>query len=144
MHFDILGSDFSFFLKILRGPLDSPNSFSICKSVQPFHGAQPFPRSSTSPVSVARRSARMLLAAWNSADLRQIQNAIEQARTVETAGLSGVDVERIELVREIGNVMRQWMAGHKTVADLNASLDLLRHLAHCGQNSAVNAGLFLR
>lgn len=71
----------------------------------------------------------MLLAAWNSADLRQIQTAIEHARAIETDSLRGADVERIELVREIGAVMRQWMAGYKTASDLKASLDLLHHLA---------------
>lgn len=71
----------------------------------------------------------MLLAAWNSADLRQIQTAIDHARAVEMGALRGAEIERIELVREIGAVMRQWMAGYKTESDLKASLDLLRHLA---------------
>jgi hypothetical protein len=71
----------------------------------------------------------MLLAAWNSGDLRQIQHAIDQARAVETASLSTVELERIELVQEIGAVMREWMAGHRTVTDLKASLLMLHHLA---------------
>lgn len=86
----------------------------------------------------------MLLAAWNSADLRQIQNAIEQARAAEIACLSGAEVERIELVREIGDVMRQWMAGHKTAADLKASLDLLHHLAQGRSSGSCDAGFAFR
>ncbi len=83
----------------------------------------------------------MLLAAWKSTDLRQIQNAIDQARAVETASLTGVDVERVELVRAIGIVMRDWMAGHKTVTDLKVSLDLLHHLANVGSGGAPDAGV---
>lgn len=132
MHFDGLGNDFSFFSKILRSLLDSAQYFSIYRSVQPSTGPLPTERPSPDPAPAARRSARMLLAAWNSADLRQIQNAIDQARAVETNRLAGADAERIELVREIGSVMRQWMAGHKTVSDLKASLDLLHHIANAG------------
>jgi hypothetical protein len=78
----------------------------------------------------------MLLAAWNSADLRQIQNAIDQARALNFDGLSGPELERMELVREIGFVMREWMAGHKTANDLSASLVLLHHIANSGQGTA--------
>jgi hypothetical protein len=130
MHFDGLGIDFSFFLKISAYPLDSRQYFAICGSVHPSTGPWTTERAATEPAYVARRSARMLLAAWNSAELRQIQNAIEQTRAVETGCLPGAEVERIELIREIGSVMRQWMAGHKTAADLKASLDLLHHLAN--------------
>src|ERR1700678_4475309 len=111
MHFDISRNDFSFFSKILLGPLDSRAGFSICRSVQPATALHLTPPRSSEPPA-ARRSARMLLAAWNSTDLRQIQNAIDQARAIEIARLSGVEVERMELFREIGIVMREWMAGH--------------------------------
>jgi hypothetical protein len=77
----------------------------------------------------ARRSARMLLAAWNSADLKLIQNAIEEAHQTETGRLRSADAERIEMLQEVARVIRQWMAGHKSSSDLRASLDLLRHLA---------------
>jgi hypothetical protein len=70
----------------------------------------------------------MLLAAWNTADLRQIQSAIEQTLAMEF-GYGSVDFERQELVQEIAGVIREWMAGHKSSADLKASLELLRHLA---------------
>jgi hypothetical protein len=83
----------------------------------------------------------MLLAAWNSADLRHIQNAIDQTGAVETTCLSGAEVERIELIREIGSVMRQWMAGHKTAADLKASLGLLHHIANVRSSTSADAGL---
>jgi len=81
-------------------------------------------------VPVARRCARMLLAAWNSADLRQIQNAIDQTEAIQLASLRGADVERLELLQEIAAVLRQWMAGQQATSDLNASLDLLRHIAN--------------
>ncbi len=71
----------------------------------------------------------MLLSAWNSADLRQIQNAIDDARAVEVADLSGAEMERMELIRAIGSVMREWMAGHRTANDLKASLVVLHHIA---------------
>lgn len=92
--------------------------------------------SSLHSAPAARRSARMLLAAWNAADLRQIQNAIEQASRIEPTSLRAADAERLEMIQEIAAVIRQWMAGHKSSSDLKASLDLLRHLANSDAFSA--------
>jgi len=88
----------------------------------------------------ARHSARILLAAWNSADVHQIQTAIEQTQRVETGQLRSADSERVEMIQEIAAVMRQWMAGHKSSSDLKAGLDLLRHLASLDDFSALPPG----
>ncbi len=143
MHFDISRNDFSFFSKILHGPLYSRGYFSICRSVQPSPSLCPAPPRSSEPPA-ARRSARLLLAAWNSTDLRQIQNAIDQARAIEITRLSGAEVERMELVRAIGVVMREWMAGHRTGTDLKASLDLLHHLANLSSGGSSDARVAFR
>jgi hypothetical protein len=83
-------------------------------------------------VPAARRCARMLLSAWNTADLRQLQNAIRQTLAAGS-GPESADFERLEMVQEIAGVIREWMAGHKSSADLKASLELLRHLANEGR-----------
>ena len=52
----------------------------------------------------------MLLAAWDSADLDQILDATERANAVLPA--STLEVERIEMIREAGSVLRVDRAGH--------------------------------
>lgn len=77
--------------------------------------------------TASKRSARMLLAAWDSADLEQIRDAADHAYAVLPA--SEFEAERIEMVREAGSVLRQSKQGSAASADLEASLRLLRHLA---------------
>jgi len=72
--------------------------------------------------------ARILLAACNSGDSRTIQDAISLAHTVRSAALTGADAERLELVREASLVIGGWMHGHKSTADRDASLMVLRHM----------------
>ena len=72
--------------------------------------------------------ARMLLAACNSGDFRNVQTAISHARAVETEALDYDDAERMEVIREAGTVIREWMHGKRSAADRDASLKMLRHL----------------
>jgi len=71
-------------------------------------------------------SARDLLAAWDSADSHRLQAAIDQVCSGQSRAS---DLERAELLEEIGCTMRAWMEGQKTTEDLDACLSLLRHLA---------------
>jgi hypothetical protein len=78
----------------------------------------------------------MLLAAWNSADLLRIHNAIDQVRGVDAGSIVADEAERLELLQEIAGVIRQWMEGRKSAADLNACLKLLGHLVNSGATAA--------
>jgi hypothetical protein len=80
-------------------------------------------------LSVSKHCARMLLAAWNSADLSRLQSALTLAEGVQAGRLAYAEQERIELVHEIASMIRQWMKQQRTGEDLNASLQILRHLA---------------
>lgn len=80
----------------------------------------------------SRRSARMLLAAWDRADRLEIRNAADLADTI--APVSTWEAERIEMIREAGGVLRQWTEGSigsrcAASVDIDASLHLLRHFA---------------
>lgn len=72
--------------------------------------------------------ARLLRDAWNRADSRQILCVMEEVRAAAVDPRSA-ESERMELIHQIGRVMRQSMAGDARQSDLAASLDLLRHLA---------------
>lgn len=79
------------------------------------------------PLTASKRSARSLLAAWSSTDYNQIRKAAEQAEIAEAASL--FDEERMEIVREAASVLRQWGERGQTGPAVEASLQLLRHLA---------------
>lgn len=81
-------------------------------------------------LEISKRSARMLLAAWDSADSRLIRNAVEQADAA--APVSTWEAERIEMIREAGCVLRGWTEGARAAVDVDTSLLLLRHFASCG------------
>ncbi len=70
-------------------------------------------------------SARALLAAWDSADTERLYATINQVCSRKSAH----DMERAEVLEEIGRAMHAWMEGHKTTEDMDACLSLLRHLA---------------
>ena len=75
------------------------------------------------------QSAKSLLSAWNSASRSRIVAAIDQVCSRPFALQPSVDAERAEMLQEIGQSMRAWLDGEKTVADLDACLELLRHMA---------------
>jgi hypothetical protein len=77
----------------------------------------------------SERSARALLAAWNSADAPRLEEAIGQAAIERHAPRSWSEAERIELIQEIAATIRLWMNGGRSRTDLDASIELLRHLA---------------
>ena len=84
-------------------------------------------------LKTATGSARALLAAWDSADARRLQAAVNE---VFSAGYRASDIERVELLEEIGCAIGEWMEGRRTTEDLDACLSLLRHLAGAGHKAA--------
>ena len=77
----------------------------------------------------------MLLAAWNSGDLRRLRETLTHAGIGVEPGswpLAGEDErERMELLATIADAMRNWLrrGGDAPAEDLHASVKLLRHLA---------------
>lgn len=76
----------------------------------------------------AHHYARLLLDAWNSADSAKISHAIEEIGSAPVSPRPA-ELERMELIQEVGRLMRKCMAGAGASSDLRAGLDLLRHLA---------------
>jgi hypothetical protein len=119
IHFDALRAHFSFFLKLCGSPLTFRHPVRYVPAME--------------PLTISKRSARMLLSAWTSADPERIRNAADHANAMNPACTS--EAERIEIIREAGCILRQSAAGASTSGnasaseELDASLRLLRHLA---------------
>ncbi len=79
--------------------------------------------------TVSERRARTLLAAWNSANALRLQEAIDQASECQAVSRSSDEAERIEMIQEIAATVQLWMEGGRSRTDLDASIELLRHLA---------------
>jgi hypothetical protein len=79
------------------------------------------------PLTISKRSARMLLSAWTSADPLLIRSAADHADAMHPS--STLEAERIEIIREAGCILRQSAEGAGASGELDASLRLLRHLA---------------
>jgi hypothetical protein len=83
----------------------------------------------------SERRARMLLAAWNSGDLRRLQETLTQGWIFGSPDgwpLSGeAERERMEMLATIADAMRNWLrrGGDAPAEDLTVSVKLLRHLA---------------
>jgi hypothetical protein len=92
-------------------------------------------------LSISRHCARLLLAAWNSADVSRIQSALDLAEGVHPARLGYAEQERVELLHEIAAGIRQWMNCQKSGEDLNVSLELLRHLS---QGSGLSSPTYIK
>jgi hypothetical protein len=96
--------------------------------------------------AVSERRARMLLAAWNSGDLRRLRETLTQGGISDQPGgwsLTGEDeCERMEILATIADAMRNWLrrGGDAPAEDLKVSVKLLRHLAGaeslCRENQA--------
>ena len=77
----------------------------------------------------------MLLAAWNSGDLRRLRETLTQGGI--SAGPCGWplmeedECERMEILATIADAMRNWLrrGGDAPAEDLQVSVKLLRHLA---------------
>jgi hypothetical protein len=89
----------------------------------------------TKSTPASERRARMLLAAWNSGDLRRLRETLMQGGISADPGswpLAGEDErERMEILATIADAMRNWLrrGGDAPVEDLQVSVRLLRHLA---------------
>jgi len=85
--------------------------------------------------AVSEHHARLLLSAWNSGDLRRLQDTLSHSLiSVEPAGWppTGEDErERLEILATIADAMRNWLrrGGDAPTEDLQVSVKLLRHLA---------------
>jgi hypothetical protein len=87
-------------------------------------------------LSISGHCAKLLLAAWNSADVSRLRSALDLTEGVHPGRLAYSEQERVEVLHEIAVMIRQWMNRQKTTDDLNASLELLRHLARGAAHSA--------
>jgi hypothetical protein len=87
------------------------------------------------PATASERSARMLLAAWNSGDLHRLRETLAHAGVSPEPGswpLTEEDErERMEILTTIADAMRNWLrrGGDAPAEDLQVSVKLLRHLA---------------
>jgi hypothetical protein len=83
----------------------------------------------------SERTARMLLAAWNSGDLGRLRETLTLGGiSTEPGGwpLTGeAERERMEMLATIADAMRNWLrrGGDAPAEDLQVSVKLLRHLA---------------
>jgi hypothetical protein len=77
----------------------------------------------------AQRRARALLAAWNSGNLKRLEAALDADSNCADFQLSAIERERVELVDEVVNAIRGWIASATTGTELQAALVLLRHVA---------------
>jgi hypothetical protein len=76
----------------------------------------------------AQRRARALLAAWNSGDLARLEAALDANSDSVEMHLPAIEQERFELIGEVVNAIRGWIARAKTETELQAALLLLRHV----------------
>ena len=89
----------------------------------------------TKSAPVSERRARMLLSAWNSGDLRRLQETLTQGWIFGSPDgwpLTGeAERERMEMLATIADAMRNWLrrGGDAPAEDLQVSVKLLRHLA---------------
>jgi hypothetical protein len=91
----------------------------------------------TKSAPASEQRARILLSAWNSGDLRRLQETLTEDWISPEAArypLSGEDErERMEMLLTIADAMRNWLrrGGEAPAEDLQVSTRLLRHLAGC-------------
>jgi hypothetical protein len=92
----------------------------------------------TKSAPASERRARILLSAWNSGDLRRLQETLSQDDWISSGPdgwpLSGdVEHERMEMLVTIADALRNWLrrGGDAPEEDLQVSMQLLRHLAGC-------------
>jgi hypothetical protein len=113
IHFDGLRPHFSFFLNLGSDPLTFRYPVRYVPAME--------------PLTISKRSARMLLSAWTSADPLLIQSAADHADALNPS--STLEAERIEIIREAGCILRRSVEGAGVGGELDASLRLLRHFA---------------
>jgi hypothetical protein len=91
----------------------------------------------TKSAPASERRARILLSAWNSGDLRRLQETLTQDDWISGPDgwpLSGDEEhERLEMLVTIADSLRNWLrrGGDAPAEDLQVSMQLLRHLAGC-------------
>ncbi len=89
----------------------------------------------TKSAALSEHRARLLLAAWNSGDLRRLRETLTQggiSAEPDNWPLTGEDErERMEILATIADAMRNWLrrGGDAPTEDLQVSVKLLRHLA---------------
>jgi hypothetical protein len=83
----------------------------------------------TDSLTDSERTARSLLAAWESGDVPSLRQELSQIAVMDHSSLPAFEHERMEIVQGVAQTMRVWLSGAKKKhADLNVALTLLRHL----------------
>jgi hypothetical protein len=80
----------------------------------------------------AQRRARALLAAWNSGNLSRLEAELDANSAFMDMPLPAIERERIEIVGEVVDAIRGWIARVRTETELQAALLLLRHVGCTG------------
>ena len=76
----------------------------------------------------AQRWARTLLAAWNSGNLERLESALNANWDCAGLQLPAIERERVELIGEVVDAIRGWIARVRSETELQAALILLRHV----------------
>lgn len=76
----------------------------------------------------AQRRARALLAAWNSGSLSRLEAELDANSAFMDMPLPAIERERIEIIGEVVDAIRGWIARVRTETELQAALLLLRHV----------------
>jgi len=94
------------------------------------------------PLTYSQRRARLLLAAWNSADLSRLEAALCSACSSPAPTFE--EEERLEMVAEVESSLRDWLdrTGSRVLFARNevalfTALKVLRHLAGCEAAASV-------
>jgi len=81
----------------------------------------------------AQLYARMLLEAWERSDSRALQSAVQHISATMDASLLPDEMERFEIIHEVGRFMGECMQARLSSGDVTVGIHLLRHFASSPQ-----------
>ncbi len=81
----------------------------------------------------ARLYARMLLEAWERSDSNALQCAIQNISAIMDSSLLPDEMERVEIIHEVGRFMGECMQARASSGDVTVGIHLLRHFASSTQ-----------
>lgn len=96
---------------------------------------------STKPLTISERHARLMLTAWNSREPAELQTVLKRVLAAGSEDLPAAEHERMDLIQDLGRRLLIWKSSgpRKDAPSLNAALALVRHLARCERHT-VGAG----